>query len=272
MDSVFFWFSKIIWGMIRPDSVFISILIFSWLLIWKGYKTIGLSIFGTILILLFLLTFVPLGQLLLKPLEFKFPTNPTLPQNITGIIVLSGAEDTIKSKFWNQVEMGAASERNIMFMKLAKEYPHLKKIFTGGSGSLLSQELKQAEVAKKLFLSLGIDTKNIIFESDSRNTYENALFSKKLVKINKNENWLLITSAWHMPRSVGVFCSLGWPVLPFPVDHLTLPNQISQLGANFSGNLSELVIGMKEWVGLTAYFATGKINKILPSDCMAEIK
>jgi len=165
------------------------------------------------------------------------------------------------------VELGGGAERNLMFLKLAKQFPKARLVFTGGSGLLLSQQDKAEDVARRLFQEQGLDMSRVLFEREARNTYENAVFSKKLVEPASDEKWVLITTAWHMPRSVGLFCKIGWPVIPYPVDHSTHPRPSLSIRFDFSGHLSGLRGGIREWVGLIAYYVTGKTTKLIPDIC-----
>jgi uncharacterized SAM-binding protein YcdF (DUF218 family) len=123
---------------------------------------------------------------------------------------------------------------------------------------MVDQQNKSADSARKFFARHGLDTSRIIFERDSRNTWENAVFSKKLVNPNLNEEWVLITTAWHMPRSVGVFCKVGWDVIPYPVGFHSEPDNIIRLDWDFSGHLRRLVFAVKEWIGIIAYKVFGR--------------
>ncbi len=152
-------------------------------------------------------------------------------------------------------------------MALGRQYPEAKLVFTGGTGSLTGQEYKAAGVAKVLFEQQGLDLSRITFERESRNTYENALLTKKLVQPDKGETWLLITTAWHMPRSVGIFCKQQWPVIPYPVDHATDPDDLFSIRFSLAGNLRNLNIATREWIGLFAYYLTGKTAKLFPTRC-----
>jgi uncharacterized SAM-binding protein YcdF (DUF218 family) len=89
-----------------------------------------------------------------------------------------------------------------------------------------------------------------------------------MVKPKAGEVWLLITTAWHMPRSIGLFCQTGWPMLPYPVDHYTVPDRGFVLEWDFAKNLNDLDMAAKEWLGLLAYYAAGKTPEILPSTCL----
>ena len=201
------------------------------------------------------------------PLETRFVTNPDLPETIDGIIVLSGAEKAILSYHWNQVELGGGAERNIAFLTLARQYPNAKLVFTGGSSSLLNQEYNSADVAKLLFQNLGLDISRVTFERNSRNTFENAVFSLELVKPDPKDKWILITTSWHMPRSVGIFCKIGWKVIPYPVDHRTIVNNLFRIEFNLADHLNVLATAIHEWMGLLAYYITGKTSGLFPGGC-----
>jgi len=267
MDTLFFYVSKLLWLIISPDSLLLLLIIISLSLFYMGKNKLAKKILSITSGILLLIAFFPIGEWLLYPLESRFQTNPTLPEKIDGIIVLSGAEDAELSHVWGQVELGSAAERDLTFIFLARRYPQAKLIFTGGTGSLTKQQFKGADVAKKLFSQLDFKTNKILFERESRNTYENAVFSKKLVNPVKNEKWILITTSWHMPRSVGIFCKAEWPVIPYPVDHQTNKNELFKVNFNFSGNLSELKTAIKEWLGLFAYYLSGKTTAIFPEQC-----
>jgi uncharacterized SAM-binding protein YcdF (DUF218 family) len=263
----FFFLSKIFWTIFKPDSILIFLLLFSLFLLINKNKILGIKILKATIFLFMIIAIFPIGQLLLSPLEYRFQDDQKLPRDIDGIIVLSGPENAKKSIKWNKVEIGDGAERSLMFMQLVRRYPNSTHVFSGGSGLLHDQGNSQADVAKKLYKNHGLNVQNIIFEKNSRNTYENAIFSKNRVKPSKHSKWGLITSAWHMPRAVGVFCNAGWNIVPITVDHITLPNHTYSLDFDFSGHLSELNIAFKEWIGLTAYWLTNKTEKIFPDGC-----
>lgn len=267
MDTLFFYISKLIWLLVSPDSLLLILIITTLILLYIGKQQLAKILLTFTSSLLLLIAFIPIGEWLLYPLESRFQTNPTLPKNIEGIIVLSGAEDTVRSSLWNQVELGGAAERDLMFISLARQYPKAKLIFTGGTGSLTQQKYKAADVAKILFQQQGLDVNKIIFERESRNTYENVIFSKKIIKPMQNKNWILITTSWHMPRSVGIFCKAEWPVIPYPVDHSTKKGNLLRIDFNVLGNLNSLKIAIKEWLGLFAYYLSGKSTSLLPTQC-----
>ena len=267
MDTLFFFVSKIIWIIVSPDSLLLILIIFSLVLLYLDKQKQAKILLSIVSGLLILISFFPIGEWLLYPLETRFQTNPVLPDKVAGIVVLSGSENTVLSPQWQQVELGDATERDLMFLTLGRKYPEAKLLFTGGSGSLLEQKDKAADIAKKLFKQLNFDVTRIIFEKESRNTYENAIYSKKIVEPVKNENWILITTGWHMPRSVGIFCKAEWPVIPYPVDHQTNKDNLFRISFNLSNNLRMLKIAIKEWLGLFAYYLSGKTTSFFPEKC-----
>jgi len=267
MDTIFFYLSKVIWILISPDSLLLILIILSLILFYIGKSKQANILLATVVSILTIISLLPIGEWLLYPLESQFKHNPELPKQIDGIIVLSGAENTVLSHVWEQVELNSASERDLMFLSLANKYPKAKLIFTGGTGNLSQQTYKGADVAKKLFKQLNFKTERIIFERESRNTYENIIYSKKIIKPNKNEKWIVITTSWHMPRSIGIFCKAEWITIPYPVDHQTNKDNLFRIDFDLANNLLILKKGIKEWVGLFAYYATGKTTSIYPQQC-----
>lgn len=257
MDEIFYWVSKLAWLLISPDSFLFFLFALTIGLLWLGKIVWAKRLSLVLLVVFFLVALFPVGEWLFYPLESRYPVNPEL-SNVDGIIVLSGAEDPMRTLLWDQTIVGGAAERDLVFMMLAKKYPKAKLVFTGGASSMMYQEYKAADVARRLFEEQGMDFTRIIFERESRNTWENAVLSKKLVMPLANEKWVLVTTGWHMPRSLGVFCQAEWKVIPYPVDFRSKPGHLMRVDWGFAGHLNDLVAGVKEWVGLLAYKWLGK--------------
>ena len=257
MDSLFFWLSKLIWLFLSPDSLLLVLFAAGLLLLWLDNvlwaRRLLLGVFSAFL----LIGLFPVGEWLLYPLENRYPVNPELDK-VDGIIVLSGALDPVRSALWDQVVVGGASERNFAFIELARKFPAAKLVYSGGSGRMINQQYKAADVARRLFNHQGMDLSRILFERESRNTWENGLFSKKLVNPKMGEKWVLITTAWHMPRAVSVFCKIGWDVIPFPVDYQSERGNLLRVDWGGVSNMSGLAVGVKAWVGQWAYWFSEK--------------
>lgn len=252
MDTLFFLFSKIVWLFISPDSFLIIFFSLGIVLLVLGYVYWAKCLLIALLSIFLFIGLFPVGEWLLYPLEKQFSTY-TKPENVSGIILLGGAEDPVRTASWNQPVLDNASERHFAFMELAKEYTDAEMIFTGGSGSLANQEIKGADVARLLYDKQGLNTSRIMFESESRNTSENVILSKKIAQPEDDETWVLITTAWHMPRSVGVFCQAEWEVVPHPVDYRSDPNNLIRIEWNLALHLENLKLGVKEWIGIASY-------------------
>lgn len=267
-DSLFFWTSKVAWSALSPDSLILILLLLALVLFLGGSNRPAQWVLGFTVTAITVIALLPVGEWLSAPLEKRFEINPELPEEADGIVILGGAEDIPLSAGWDQVEVGDAAERFLAFLSLARRYPNAKLVFSGGSGHVLRQEHKGADVAKRLMQEQGFDLSRVTFERKSRNTYENALLSKALIKPLPGETWILITSAMHMPRSVGIFCRAGWPVIPYPVDHSILPGNLLRIEFDLSHHLHDLKMSAREWVGLVAYFIAGKTSAVFPDQCI----
>ena len=266
MDTIFFLLSKLIWMVISPDSLLVILTVISLVLLWKQSYQYAQRLLGFVVFSMLVISLLPIGEWLLYPLETRYRTNPELPENIDGVILLGGAENAYMSHLWQQTELNESAERDLAFMYFIRQYPDARHVFTGGSGGLSNQKYRQAHVLKKLLQEHGVDISDIVFEEQSRNTYENAQLTYAMIKPAAGENWILVTTAWHMPRAMGVFYKAGWPVIAYPVDHHTRRGDLLRLNPGLANNLRTLNIAMKEWVGLAAYWVTGKLVVAIPEN------
>lgn len=264
-DSIFFVVSKLFWFIFSPDTFLVLLLVLCLVLFWCRAGKTALVLLHAVTIILVVCTFFPVGEWVLYPLEKNYPPNIQLPDKVDGIVMLAGPEDLLLSSYFQQPQLTSAAERYTAFVHLINTYPDAKHVFSGGIGSLDQSGMKSSDFARQLLKSLGLDTKSIIFESRSRNTYENAVLTKKIIAPEKDETWLLVTSASHMPRSVGIFTKLNWNIVPYPVDFRAHPEQGFRVYPKLAENLKELRQGMHEWLGLTAYYLTGKTSSLFPN-------
>jgi uncharacterized SAM-binding protein YcdF (DUF218 family) len=153
--------------------------------------------------------------------------------------------------------------RLLMGAELARRFPQARLVYASGAPAAADPDYRESDVAGEALRAMGIGQDRIILERDSRNTRENALFAKKLVNPQPDEVWLLVTSAWHMPRAIGVFRKVGWPVHPFPVDVMT-EGGWRLTDFTFGGHLNQLDRVAKEWVGLVAYRLAGWTPSLFP--------
>jgi uncharacterized SAM-binding protein YcdF (DUF218 family) len=264
MDLIYFYASKLLWPLFSPDHILILLLLIGLVYLFKRAFKKSLVCLCISMTIILTVTFLPVGHWLLHPIETRFPVINELLEPPDGILVLAGAENIHLSVFWGQPEFNQSAERIFAFIGLINRFPHARHAFIGGTGSVRLQQHKSEQVIRHLFKQLNMDTRSIEFESASKNTYENAQRSFQLLQPQKGERWLLVTSASHMPRSVGVFRKAGWNVIPYPVDHTVRKEKSLYRTFNFAGNLSILKKAAREWTGLFVYYLTGKTDQLFP--------
>ncbi|HUI20698.1 MAG TPA: YdcF family protein [Methylocella sp.] len=263
---MFFAASKIFWFLAEPVSLVVFAGTFGVILLFTPFGRAGRVLMAGAIVALAVGAMTPIGAGILRPLEDRFPQPSTSMAEPTGIIVLGGALDTAKSQARGEVFLNADAARMTTGVELARRYPNARLVFTGGSASFLHEGSPEATSARKLWLSLGVPQEQMVFEAKSRNTWENAVFTRELLKPKPGETWLLVTSAWHMPRSVGIFRRVGFPVVPYPVAYRTFGDGRDFEIIGFAiDRLLMLDTGVREWIGLAAYWLTGKTDALFPA-------
>jgi len=224
---------------------------------WWGHSLMVVAI-----VLLAVAGFTPFGNVVLAPLEDRFPVWDPAKGAPDGIVVLGGPIDPDLSLVHGMPVTLGGADRLIQAAALARRYPEARILFTGGSANLIATGAKEADQAAELLVSLGVARDRLILERQARNTYENAVFSRALVMPKPGERWLLVTSAYHMPRSVGLFRKAGFPVEPYPVDWRVTNMWDFEIFA--VQGLRRTDIAVREWVGLVAYRLRGRIDHLFP--------
>jgi uncharacterized SAM-binding protein YcdF (DUF218 family) len=263
---MFFIAAKILGFFALPSNIFISLGIVGVLLSATRFARAGARLTIASVILLAVFGFSPIGNALIMPLEERFP--PWSPDRgpPDGAVILGGVIDTFMAKARGEIALNEAAERMTGVAELARRYPNMRIIFSGGSGSLLHPEEREAVLAPRLLESFGIPRSRIVLEEDSRDTAENARFSKVIAAPKSGERWLLVTSAFHMPRSVGVFRQAGFPIEPYPVDWRTRGRaDLLMIFPSISDGLRRTDVAAREWIGLLAYWMAGRTSELFPA-------
>jgi uncharacterized SAM-binding protein YcdF (DUF218 family) len=262
---LFFVLSKTVGIMLLPTNFLIGggiagAILLATRLAWLGRKLLLASV-----LLLAIEGFSPLGNWILYPLESRFPPWDASRGAPDGIVVLGGSIDADLSVAHNTPVVTSAADRVITAAILARRYPNARIIFTGGSGNLISNDAKEADYAAAIFDGLGVPKERVTMERRARNTLENAEFSKAIAAPKSGERWLLLTSAFHMPRSVGVFRKAGFAVEPYPVDWWVGGRaDLLKFHVLAVEGLRSVDIGVREWIGLVAYWLTGRSSELFP--------
>jgi uncharacterized SAM-binding protein YcdF (DUF218 family) len=259
---VFFYMSKILWVATDPVNATVIASMLGALLLftgrWRGARRlvlggiVGLAVLG----------FSPVPKLLLRPLEERLPRPPdTRP--VAGLVVLGGIS-------WarGEVTLSSTGTRILAGIRLAQEHPHSTVAFSGGNPTIGGSEAEtEARAAAMLLAAAGIARDRVVLENRSRNTWENALFTRDLVRPRAGQRWLLVTSAFHMPRAIGAFRAVGLELEPHPVDFRTERERRTDLVpfGHAADGLALAGIAIREWVGLAVYYLAGYTDEYLPA-------
>jgi uncharacterized SAM-binding protein YcdF (DUF218 family) len=260
---VFFYLSKIIWFFAGPTNFLVALGVIGAGLLFTPWKRLGRAVVSVAALGLLVLGFSPISKLLARPLEDRFPQQQIDARPVDAIIVLGGAIGFGRG----QVAFNEAASRMSSAVELAKQHPKARLVFTGGDAALIDNDAQtEANAAAAFFLTAGIEADRILLESRSRNTRENAVFTRQLMRPEAGARWLLVTSAFHMPRAIGCFRAVGIEAEAFPVDYRTDGDRrdfVMPFRHMFNGmQLADLAV--KEWVGLLVYRMAGYTSELLP--------
>lgn len=263
---MFFALSKTLGVMLLPTNLLIGLGVVGVALLFTRLARLGRKLTIASIVVLAVCGFSPLGNLLLYPLEARFPPWDDRRGAPDGIVVLGGSIEPDLSAARGTAVFTGSVDRLIAAAALAHRYPQARIVFSGGSANLVADDAaKEADTARAVFERLGVEKERLLMERQSRNTLENAEFSKALVSPKPGERWLLVTSAYHMPRSVGAFRKAGFAVEPYPVDWRTGgPRELLKFSIYALEGLGRVETAMREWIGLSAYWMTGKTAMFLP--------
>jgi uncharacterized SAM-binding protein YcdF (DUF218 family) len=262
---MFFVFSKTFALLAIPSNLIGVLFIIGFALFAMRLRATGKRLVTVSIIFLMLFGFLPLGSLLLLPLTERFPAWSNHDGDPDGMIVLGGGINPEVSTARDSIEVTGSAGRIFAVADLARRFPRSRVVVSGGSGDLHDPLAIEAPLTVRLLERLGVATERIILEDHSRNTAENAAFTRELLQPKAGERWLLITSAYHMPRAVGCFRNVGIPVEPYPVDWQSAGWTGSSISiSTLSNGLSRTDIAVHEWLGLFVYWITGRTIELFP--------
>ena len=248
-----FYFSKFLWFFFNPFNLFIYTLFLSFILYKLKFNFISQILYFLSIFIFVVTAVLPTGSYLNYLLELNYVNLKLETREIDGILILAGASNPHLTKVHNQINVNDSAERLVESIHLINSFPEAKIIFSGGLG--------HSDVAKLFYKNMGVDINKIIFEDKSRNTYENILFSKKIINPKENQKWIIVTSAFHLKRSLAISKKLNWKFIPYPVDFRKSKKfkwKLSQ-SFNFLRNINEFKSSSHEWVGLISYKLLGRI-------------
>lgn len=261
---MFYLSSKLFWMVVQPLSLALLLSLVSWLLIFFGKRRFGLGLLALGLLVTGLAGFTTIGALLIAPLEARFERPATLPEQVDTIIMLGGATSAVVSTARQISEITEAGDRLVETVWLAQRYPQARVVLTGGVAMTAQGAESEAATMERLLLAFGIAPERLVLEDKARNTDENAEFTKAALGDDPG-TVILVTSAFHMPRSAGLFRKVGITPIYWPTDYRSVGNE--SFGVDLAdpvSNLETTTVALKEWIGLLVYHWTGRTDDLFP--------
>lgn len=261
---MFFVLSKTLAIVLLPSNLLILLAVAGVVLMLTRWRRVGLRLTVAALTIVVAVSLLPVGSFLIHTLEQRFPRWDPARGAPDGIVVLGGGLSPSLSHAHGTPVVNADADRIIAIARLARDYPDARIIYSGGDGRLIPAGYAETEFLGPLLDQMGVPRERVVLESRSRNTTENAVFSKALAQPKPGERWLLVTTAWHMPRAVGCFRRAGFAVEAYPVGWRTGTRFVLRPRSNISGGLASLDLAVHEWTGLIAYWLAGRTSELLP--------
>jgi uncharacterized SAM-binding protein YcdF (DUF218 family) len=263
---MFFVISKLLGFFALPSNDVLAIGLIGLAMMPTRFARTGRALLSTSIVLFLAFGLTPLGDLLIEPLEERFAPWDAASGAPDGIVVLGGAIDPELALVRPASELNEAAERVTVIAELVRKYPSARILYSGGNGSLLPRGGSEAHIAAALLETLGVPPTRLVLEDQSRTTAENAAFSARLALPKPGERWLLVTSAYHMPRSIGAFRKAGFAVEAYPVDYRTVGAADLWIPfASVATGLGRTDTAAREWVGLLVYWVTGRSSELFPA-------
>lgn len=261
---MFFVLSKTAAFLLMPSNLLLLLCAAGLVLMVTRFRRTGIGLAAISFVALLLAGFLPLGTILIHQLEARFPQWQPSRGAPDGIIILGGAISPNLSRVYGETVVNGHAGRILAIGKLARAYPNARIVYSGGDASLTASGAAETSALPSLLDSLGLPRDRVIMEGRSRNTEENAVFTKELVKPKPGERWLVVTSAWHMPRAIGCFRRIGFAVEAYPVSWRTGKQVSLRPSVVFGYGLAATDFAAHEWIGLVAYWITGRTSELLP--------
>jgi uncharacterized SAM-binding protein YcdF (DUF218 family) len=266
---MFFVLSKILGFLAMPSNLLVVATLAGIGLLLTRWRRFALTVLVGSVVMLAVLSWSPLSNILLLTLSERFPAWQAGNADPDGVIILGGVIDPEVSAARGQIELDSSAERALALVTLAQRFPKARIVFSGGSGNLVRAPVAETRFAKALLAEFAMKGDRFVFEEESRTTYENARNTFQLLKPKPGERYLLVTSSFHMPRSIGAFRRVGFEVEAFPVDWRTRGWRDAMLPFDrASAGLSRADVAIHEWTGLVAYWLSGRSSALFPAPRM----
>jgi uncharacterized SAM-binding protein YcdF (DUF218 family) len=261
-----FYISKVFWAVMQPAMLLLILTATGAVLLGTRYRRTGRGLVIAAAVFFIVGGLGPLSTWMILPLEDRFPRAVLGDRPVDGIVVLGGSEDARVAKGRGTHALNESAERMTEAAALARRYPNAKVLFSGGSVEILREPTVEADAAGMVLRDLGVGSERLILERKARNTAENATLAKQIADPKPGERWLLVTSAWHMPRAMGLFRKAGFDVEAWPSDYRTAgAGDAWMVFSSPVEGIRRLDFVVKEWLGLAVNRLTGKSDALFPA-------
>ena len=250
--------TELAWVLLQPSTVLVALAALALVATWLRWQAVAATLLTAFLLVVAAVLLLPVGEWLGAPLETRVPTAP-LPERVDGIVVLGGAVEWRVTRERGRLSLNAAGERIAAAAALAQRYPGAHLIVTGSFADAFAHDLRATPTDASLFFGPHFAGRAITYLGEARSTYEDALLALGAADPRQGETWLLVTSAWHMPRAHGTFRALGWTLTPYPVDHRTTGELRIAPNWDVAGTLADLDRVVREWGALAVYRRSGRL-------------
>lgn len=252
---MFFAFSKFLLFLLLPPASLLALII-GGLLLLRRHHTAGRALVAAGIVLLYLLSLEPVADRLIRPLE-----SVSAPLEGNGIIadavvVLGGGVNDLSWARAQPEPSPASLQRLVEGIRLARAV-RAPLVLSGGSGAVAPTAVREADAMAELAIRLGYPGRGLMIESRSRNTWENAEQVKTLIS---GRTIILVTSAFHVRRSSGMFRKQGFSVIPAPAGYRSVTRPLSaDAFIPRAAALDTSSTALAEYVSLFWYRLTGKL-------------
>jgi uncharacterized SAM-binding protein YcdF (DUF218 family) len=250
--------NEILWALLQPSTVLVALVALALVATWLRWHAIAATLLTAFLVVVAAVLLLPVGEWLGAPLETRVASSP-LPARVDGIVVLGGAVDWRVTRERGQLSLNAAGERVAAAAALAQRYPQARLIVTGSFADAFADDLRALPTDASLFFGPHFAGRSVTYLGDARSTYEDALLALAAAEPRQGETWLLVTSAWHMPRAHGTFRALGWTLAPVAVDYRTTGELRIAPNWDVATTLADLDRLVREWGAIAVYRREGRM-------------
>lgn len=253
--------NEILWTLLQPSVMLVLLVALALVATWLRWHAIASALLTAFLLAVAVVVLLPVGEWLGSPLEAQV-TAADLPGGVDGIVALGGAVDWRVTRERGQLSLNAAGERIAAAAALAQRYPEARLIVTGSFADAFADDLRGAPTDASLFFGPHFAGRTVTYLGASRSTYEDALLTLAEAEPRQGDTWLLVTSAWHMPRALGTFRAAGWTLTPVPVDYRSTGELRIAPDWDVAATLADLDRLVREWGAIAVYRREGRMVEL----------